>query len=192
MGPDRKSGQMPDNSLKTGLSIVLHAFGPAEGATPWWVRRSGLYFTHITIEIGGYVLDQPRWGHPSCHEVLPFLQEKAAQGKRIYYRMEFTVWTDIPASAIEEACRYSEAQRSNGFTTALRWLRLWPWPVWNCCSPSKRILKEIGVELRGETPDAIIEEVAEISGGLADSPASIARDLELMGRRLGSEESIQQ
>lgn len=168
MRSDRKSGQGPDNSLKGGLSFVLHAFGPVKGAAPWWARRSGLHFTHITIEIDGYVLDQPGKGPPSCHKLEPYLQEKAAAGERSYYRMEFKVWDYIPASAIEEACRYSESRKAQPWFTILRWCRLWPVPVWNCCSPSRRILKEIGIELTGETPDAIIAEVAQLLEGMAD------------------------
>lgn len=148
------------------MRLTVLVMGPAEGRTPWWSRR--LRFTHIVVVLGSYVWTQPwkikkgpernpnRYGR--CRGLAKYIEQCGFDRDYCQHVVEVE---DHDPDAWAEACEAIEGRKSQRLRTVLRYLRLWPRPAWNCTSPVRVLLAGLGIEAKGETPDAIIEELWE-------------------------------
>jgi len=139
--------------------VTVLAIQPDPLKTPWWVRRSGLEYSHVVIAIGNVIWDQPWKGKAAAYDANEWVDEKDVI-ERGYQRVDIH-YPDHDPMAYLAACVKCEGRRSQRWRTALRFLKLWPKPAWNCTSPIREILNALDPDnpVTGETADAIIEEL---------------------------------
>jgi hypothetical protein len=112
-------------------------------------------YSHVAIEIEGWIWDQPIKGTGLCFDRDTYLASKLEGVSREY--TEIALWVaDHDPQALYEVCRFIEDRAGQPKRTVLRHLRLWPRRAWNCLAPVRLILAAIGLPTDGETPDAII------------------------------------
>ena len=141
------------------LTVTVLAIQPSPAKTPWWARRAKLHFSHIVISIGDVIWDQPFKGTACAYDADVWVVDHDVI-ERGFTRVDLT-FPDHDPWMFMAACKYIEGRKSQRLRTCLRWLKLWSSPAWNCTTPIRVLLRALdpALNLTGETPDQIIEEL---------------------------------
>jgi hypothetical protein len=118
-------------------------------------------WSHITMSIGGMMWDQPFRGIGKCYDAKAFL-EAAMIGGREIKQIVCSIGNHDP-KLLYDVFRQIEERRGQPVRSFLRAMGLWQWPAWNCTSPVRLVLNSLGVNVTGETPDAIQHELAAVA-----------------------------
>jgi hypothetical protein len=132
------------------------AITPHPKRTPLWARLSRLTFTHIVLVMGGWVWSQGWRGKGVCKPLEQWLQEAGEAREFVEVGL---IFSDHDPVALSDALDRSAGRRTQRLRACLRFLRLWPRPVWQCTSPVREVLAALDHPVEGETPDAIIEDL---------------------------------
>lgn len=162
---DRLSGLTPESTHPV-FAFTIHCFGAAAGMTPWWAVRAGLTYTHMVIQVGDHIWDQPIRGHGKLYLAREWLSE-ALQYPRLWANFDIESLdgdNDFDWVGMLRASDTMTKTKSQPLRTVLRHLHLWPRRAWNCTGPTILVLRNMGMEIKGETPDAIIREIVEAAG----------------------------
>ncbi len=138
------------------ITVRVLALGPAEGRSPWWAKIKRFAHTHIVLVVGDHVWSQPWDGKGRCVPVIQYLSECGTDREYVEIGLQFD---DHDPDAWLAAIDRIDNRRTQRWRTALRHLRLWPIRPWNCTSPIRILLGALDMPIKGETPDAIIEEL---------------------------------
>ena len=110
--------------------------------------------------------DQPIQGTGKSYPKNEWLAEKLVPGRRfgvfVIEVKEHDPWVFLTA------LKRIEGRRGQPLRTAFRYLRLWPRPAWNCTSPVRKVLNALGLLVKGETPDALRQELSRYQGFPSD------------------------
>jgi hypothetical protein len=120
----------------------------------WWARLAGLKHSHITISLGYHMWDQPQQGVGQAFYAPSYVRDKGRAPV-----VAITVRPKHYAPAVGRVLEQIEGRKTQVIRSAFRFLRLWPVPAWNCTSPVRLILGALDINVRGETPDAILREL---------------------------------
>jgi hypothetical protein len=145
--------------------------------TPWWARKSKLAYTHMVVQVNDFIWDQPIRGKGSLYRAKDWLREALSFRRR---------WCNMEIEAIEEDNDFSwvgmvkasdTMSRAKGqpIRTVLRYMGLWPKRAWNCTGPAILMLRNMGMEVKGETPDDILKEILSAAEG-SSSMANCEQD----------------
>lgn len=159
--------------LTLTLSVVF--YGPCS-KTPWWWRLCRPRWSHVSLRIEDRVWDQPFVGVGATYRYDDFCADKYEAGRRIAY-VVLTVGDDTDLRSMFSAFRQIEHRRSQPILSVLRFLKLWPRPVWNCTSPVRLVLHSLGIPVTGETPDVLASELNR----MADDSEVLATRIGLVG-----------
>lgn len=140
-------------NTNTRLTLTVHLLGPLGGKTPCWVRAARLHYSHAAFEVDNKLWDQPCRGRCCVRNADDWLSRKVWVVPRKYAAFRVTAWVDWPI--MTQAVESLEGKRGIPLLIALRWLHLWPLPVWNCVSSVRTMLNAMGLPTRAETPDAL-------------------------------------
>lgn len=144
------SGYKPDSGDTIPIGFTIHFLGPDPKRTPWWARRARMGWTHVALQIGNRLWDQPFRGRGKCYMADAWLAEKRPHrpwlGIDMEVRFEYT-------GRVFKALRRIERCKSQPIRSILRYLGLWPRPAWNCVSPIVEFLRASGSQIEANTPD---------------------------------------
>ncbi len=165
---------LPRNT-NTRLTLIVHLLGPLKGKTPVWVRASRLRYTHTAFEVDNKLWDQPYKGRCRCLNADEWCAAKLWVVPRDYAAFQITAWVDWPV--VTNAVESLEDRRGRPLLIALRWLHLWPLPVWNCVSSVTTMLNAMGLSTRAETPDELFNYL-QLCTTIAPSVSRLAPSVE--------------
>jgi hypothetical protein len=152
----RRSGVTPETT-HSAFGFILHAFGPAPNERPLWAKLTRQKWTHMALQVGDYVWSQPFRGRGALYEARPYLAQMLSMPR---YWSNIHIETDeLPFDRLMITARKIHDLKAQPIRTVLRYLRIWPWPAWNCIGPARLMLAEAGIQTKEETPDGLIEEI---------------------------------
>jgi len=103
------------------------------------------------------VWDQPIRGKGAAYDLNSWID--SAGREREYVAITVEVRNHSPLRW-REACKAVEGKKGQPLRTLLRHLGMWRWVPWNCTSPVRVLLGALDIQVTGETPDAILTELA--------------------------------
>ena len=152
MGKDaRRSGAEPESRQIT-FSYTIHAFGPAPGE-----RARGQQWTHIALQVGDYVWEQPWRGKGVLYSARPYFTEMLSHA-RMWGNFEVVIENEeIPFMTLMTLAKTIANRKGQPLRNWLRRKHLWPWPAWNEAGPVILMLDACGWKIKEETPDGLIK-----------------------------------